>query len=88
MTFTINIENGLAHSATLYTAEDLIRYNETGLLYCHDVCLSSVIDKIVEYYEEKLSDMKEELMQYDGYEKFDEGYRAAVRDIRGFVDNM
>jgi hypothetical protein len=84
MTFTINIENG----TSLYTAEDIIRYNDASLLYCGDVCLSSVIDKIVEYYEEKLSEMKEELMQYDGYEKFDEGYRAAVRDVRGFVDNM
>lgn len=70
MTFTINIENG----TSLYTAEDIIRYNEAGLLYCHDVCLSSVIDKIVEYYEDKLSEMKEQLIQYDGYEKFDEGY--------------
>ena len=84
MTLTINIENG----TSVYTAEDIIRYNDAGLLYCGDVCLSGLIDKIVEYYEEKLSDMKEELMQYDGYEKFDEGYRAAVNEIRGFVDNM
>lgn len=84
MTFIINIENG----TSVYTAEEIIRHNDAGLLYCHDVCLSSVIDKVVEYYEEKLSDIKEELMQYDGYEKFDEGYRAAIRDIRGFVDNM
>lgn len=84
MSLLINIENG----TSVYTAEDLIRYNDSGLLYCGDVCLSSVIDKIVEYYEEKLSHMKEELIQYDGYEKFDEGYRAAVRDIRGFVDDM
>ena len=41
MTFTINIENG----TSLYTVEDLIRYNDAGLLYCGDVCLSSVIDK-------------------------------------------
>ena len=45
MTFTINIENGPARSATLYTAEDIIRYNDAGLLYCGDVCLSSVIDE-------------------------------------------
>lgn len=41
MTFTINIESG----TSFYTAEDIIRYNDAGLLYCHDVCLSSVIDK-------------------------------------------
>ncbi len=82
MTFTINIENG----TSLYTAEDLIHYNDAGLLCCGDVCLSSVIDKIVEYYEEKLSEMKES-QDEDGI-AWREGYDAAVRDIRGFVDNM
>ncbi len=82
MTFTINIENG----TSIYTAEDIIRYNDTGLLYCHDVCLSSVIDKIVEYYEEKLSEMKEN-EDGDGI-AWREGYDAAVSEIRGFVDNM
>lgn len=82
MTFTINIENG----TSLYTAEDLILYNDAGLLYCHDVCLSSVIDKIVEYYEEKLSEMKANEDE-DGI-AWREGYDAAVSEIRGFVDNM
>ncbi len=82
MTFTINIENG----TSIYTAEDIIRYNDAGLLYCHDVCLSSVIDKIVEYYEEKLSEMKE-TQDEDGI-AWREGYDAAVSEIGGFVDNM
>lgn len=83
MTFTINIENG----TSIYTAEDIIRYNDAGLLYCHDVCLSSVIDKIIEYYEEKLSQMKEnEDEAYD--ERYWEGYRAAVSEISGFIDDM
>ncbi len=82
MTFTINIENG----TSLYTAEEIIRYNDAGLLYCHDVCLSSVVDKIVEYYEEKLSEMKES--ESDAYSDYQEGYQAAVSEIRGFVDNM
>jgi len=82
VTFTINIENG----TSLYTAEDLIRYNDAGLLYCGDVCLSSVIDKIVEYYEEKLSEMKES--EGETYSDYQEGYQAAVSEIRGFVDNM
>lgn len=82
MTFTINIENG----TSIYTAEDIIRYNDSGLLYCGDICLSSVIDKIVEYYEEKLSEMKE-TQDEDGI-AWREGYDAAVSEIRGFVDNM
>lgn len=82
MTFTINIENG----TSLYTAEDIIRYNDAGLLYCGDVCLSSVIDKIVEYYEDKLSEIKE-TQDEDGI-AWREGYDAAVSEIRGFVDNM
>lgn len=83
MTFPINIENG----TSFYTAEDIISYNNAGLLYCGDVCLSSVIDKIVEYYEEKLSEMKENVTDsyQDGY---DEGYRDAVGQVRRFVDDM
>ncbi len=83
MTFTINIENG----TSLYTAEDLIRYNNAGLLYCGDVCLSSVIDKIVEYYESKIEYDKGSVT--DSYQEgYDEGYRDAVGQVRGFVDNM
>jgi len=82
MTIIINIENG----TSLYTAEDLIRYNDAGLLYCHDVCLSSVIDKLVEYYEEKLCEMEEN--EGEAYSHYQEGYQAAVSEIRGFVDNM
>lgn len=68
----INIENGPAHSATLYTAEDIIRYNDAGLLYYHDVCLSSVIDKIVEYYESKIEYDKGSVV--DSYQEgYDEG---------------
>ncbi len=84
MTFTINIENG----TSLYTAEDLIHYNDAGLVYCGDVCLSSVIDKIVEYYEEKLSEMKENECAFSEEKRYQEGYQAAVSEIRGFVDNM
>ena len=81
MTFTINIENG----TSLYTAEDLIRYNDAGLLYCHDVCLSSVIDKIVEYYEKR----EDNLLSEDEYHRGrNDGYDEAVSEIRGFVDNM
>lgn len=86
MTFTINIENRMTCNVSQHTAEDLIRYNDAGLLYCGDVCLSSVIDKIVEYYEEKLSEMKES-QDEDGI-AWREGYDAAVSEIRGFVDNM
>lgn len=83
MTFTINIENG----ASIYTAEDLIRYNNAGLLYCGDVCLSSVIDKIVEYYENKIEYDKGSVV--DSYQEgYDEGYRDAVGQVRRFVDNM
>lgn len=81
MTFTINIENG----TNLYTAEDIIRYNDAGLLYCDDVCLSSVIDKIVEYYEKR----EENLLSDDEYQRGrNDGYDEAVSEIRGFVDNM
>ena len=83
MTFTINIENG----TSLYTVEDLIRYNDAGLLYCGDVCLSSVIDKIVEYYESKIEYDKGSMI--DSYQEgYDEGYRDAVGEVRRFVDNM
>lgn len=83
MTFTINIENG----TSLYTAEDLIRYNDAGLLYCHDVCLSSVLDKIVEYYESKIEQDKGNVT--DSYQEgYDEGYRDAVGEVRRFVDDM
>lgn len=83
MTFTINIENG----TSIYTAEDLIRYNDAGLLYCGDVCLSSVIDKIVEYYESNIEQDKENVT--DSYQEgYDEGYRDAVGQVRGFVNDM
>lgn len=81
MTFTINIENG----TSLYIAEDLIRYNDTGLLYCEDVCLSSVIDKIIEYYEKR----EDNLLSDDEYQRGrNDGYDEAVSETRGFVDNM
>jgi len=81
MTFTINIENG----TSLYTAEDIIRYNEAGLLYCGDVCLSSVIDKIVEYYEKR----EENLLSDDEYQRGrNDGYDEAVSEIRGFIQSM
>jgi len=64
----------------------LLAYNDAGLLYCGDICLSSVIDKIVEYYEDKLSEMKEN--EGEAYSHYQEGYQAAVSEIRVFVDNM
>jgi len=83
MTFTINIENG----TSIYTAEDIIRYNDAGLLYCEDVCVSSVIDKIVEYYESKIEQDKQNVT--DSYQEgYDEGYRDAVGQVRRFVDDM
>lgn len=83
MTFTINIENG----TSFYTAEELIRYNDAGLLYCGDVCLSSVIDKIVEYYESKIEQDKGNVA--DSYQEgYDKGYRDAVSEIRGFIQSM
>lgn len=64
----------------------MILYNDAGLLYCGNVCLSSVIYKIVEYYEEKLSEMKE-AQDEDGI-SWREGYDAAVSEIRGFIQSM
>jgi len=81
MTFTINIENG----TSFYTAEDIISYNNAGLLYYGDVCLSSVIDKIVEHYEKR----EDNLLSDDEYQRGrNDGYDQAVSEIRGFVDNM
>lgn len=81
MSFEINIENGIS----IYTADELLGYSRSGMLYCGDVCLSIVIDKIVEYYEKR----EDNLLSDDEYHRGrNDGYDEAVSEIRGFIQSM
>lgn len=83
MSFEINIENGIS----IYTADELLGYSRSGMLYAGNVCLSDLVDKIVEEYESKIEEAKE--ASGEAYEeRYYEGYRAAVSEMAGFVDNM
>lgn len=83
MSFEINIESGIS----IYTADELLGYSRSGMLYAGNVCLSDLVDKIVEEYESKIEEDK--LSVTDSYQEgYDQGYRDAVGQVRGFVDNM
>lgn len=76
----INIELGISH----YSAEELIYYSNSGLLYAGSYCLSDLVDKISKDYKQKLSEIGTD----SGSRRYDSGWEDAVDNMRHYLENM
>lgn len=66
------------------TPEEIIRYIENGVI-TEDIP-SAVFIKVVEYMQDQITGLEEELKSEDV--GFDNGWEAAVNEVRGWLDNM
>lgn len=70
----INIELGISH----YSAEELIDYSNSGLLYAGSYCLSDLVDKIASYPSVEHSNTHEQDKVVAQQGGFTEGLRRAI----------
>lgn len=84
----IDIEHGFAH----YSAEELIDYSNSRLLYAGSYCLSDLVDKIASYPSvEMLNTHEEEKAEayQEGRESgFTEGRGSAISEAISLIEGM
>lgn len=80
----INIELGISH----YSAEELIDYSNSGLLYAGSYCLSDLVDKIGSYPSIEMLNTHEEEKAEAYQEGIDEGRRSAISEAISLIEGM
>lgn len=80
----IDIEHGFAH----YSAEELIDYSNSGLLYAGSYCLSDLVDKIASYPSVETLNTHEEEKAEAYQEGIDEGRRSAISEAISLIEDM
>lgn len=80
----IDIEHGFAH----YSAEELIDYSNSGLLYAGSYCLSDLVDKIASYTSVEMLNTHEEEKAEAYQEGVDEGRGSAISEAISLIEGM
>ena len=80
----IDVQHGFAH----YSAEELIDYSNSGLLYAGSYCLSDLVDKIASYPSVEMLNTHEEKKAEAYQDGIDEGRRRAISGAISLIEEM
>jgi len=80
----IDVQNRFVH----YSAEELIDYANSGLLYAGSYCLSDLVDKIASYPSVEMLNTHEEEKAEAYQEGIDEGSRSSISEAISLIEGM